>query len=273
METFRFQPGETPVLLSIPHVGTALPADVAAGLTDEAAALPDTDWHLDRLYHFAPALGVGFLTATHSRYVVDLNRDPEGTILYPGVDNTEICPTRTFDMQPVHKEGAAPDAAEIQRRIELYWRPYHDQLARELTALRERFGIAVLLDAHSIRSRVPRFFDGALQDFCLGTADGASASPALVGRLMNVVTATEAHSHVLNGRFKGGHITRRFGRPQDGIHSVQLEMSQATYMEEEPPYRFRPDHAAKVRPVIERLLGAVVEWAWENASTRRRSVF
>jgi len=273
METFRFQPGETPVLLSIPHVGTAIPPDIAATMTDEALALPDTDWHLDRLYHFAPALGIGFLKATCSRYVIDLNRDPAGSILYPGASNTELCPLTTFDHRPVYKPGQDPDAAEVERRIGAFWRPYHEQLHAELMALKERFGVAVLFDAHSIRSQVPRFFDGRLTDFNLGTADGATAAPALVGRLMNVLTARESYSAVLNGRFKGGFITRRYGNPEDNIHTIQLEMTQHTYMDEDAPYRYRDDLARQVRPSLERLMSVIVEWAWEKASVRRRASF
>ena len=273
METFRFQPGETPVLLSIPHVGTVVPPDIAATMTDAALAVPDTDWHLDRLYHFAPALGIGFLKPIFSRYVIDLNRAPDGGILYPGASNTELCPLTTFDHQPVYRPGREPDAAEVQRRIGTFWRPYHEQLNGELLALKKRFGVAVLFDAHSIRSRVPRFFDGQIQDFNLGTADGASASPALVGRLMNVLTATGQYSSVQNGRFKGGFITRHYGNPADDIHSIQLELSQTTYMDEEAPYGFREDAARQVRPTLERLMALIVEWAWENAAGRRRSSY
>ena len=273
METFRFQPGETPVLLSIPHVGTVVPPDIAATMTDAALAVPDTDWHLDRLYHFAPALGIGFLKPIFSRYVIDLNRAPDGGILYPGASNTELCPLTTFDHQPVYRPGREPDAAEVQRRIGTFWRPYHEQLNGELLALKKRFGVAVLFDAHSIRSRVPRFFDGQIQDFNLGTADGASASPALVGRLMNVLTATGRYSSVQNRRFKGGFITRHYGNPADDIHSIQLELSQTTYMDEEAPYGFREDAARQVRPTLERLMALIVEWAWENAAGRRRSSY
>lgn len=273
METFRFEPGETPVLLSIPHVGTAIPPDIATTMTDAALAVPDTDWHLDRLYHFAPALGIGFLKATCSRYVVDLNRDPAGAALYPGADNTELCPLTTFDRLPVYKPGREPDAAEVQRRIATFWRPYHDRLQAELAALRDRFGVAVLFEAHSIRSEVPRFFSGRLPDFNLGTADGATAAPALVSRLMNVLSVNGTYSSVLNGRFKGGYITRAYGAPQDGIHAVQLEMTQCTYMEETSPFRFREDLAGQVRPTLQRLMAVLVEWAWQNAKTGRRTAF
>lgn len=273
METFRFQPGETPVLLSIPHVGTVVPPDIAATMTDSALAMPDTDWHLDRLYHFAPALGVGFLKPILSRYVIDLNRDPASDLPVPGAGSTELCPLTTFDHQPVYRPEQEPDAAEVRRRIGAYWRPYHEQLNGELQALKERFGVAVLFDAHSIRSRVPRFFDGQIQDFSLGTAEGTSASPALVGRVMNVLTATGRFSSVQNGRFNGGFITRRYGNPADNIHSIQLELSRLTYMDEEAPFSFREESARQVRPTLERLLSLVVEWAWENAAGRRRSAF
>ncbi|GAA4254949.1 N-formylglutamate deformylase [Azospirillum formosense] len=273
METFRFQPGETPVLLSIPHVGTIVPPDIATTMTDAALAVPDTDWHLDRLYHFAPALGIGFLRPIASRYVIDLNRDPDGAAPHPGAGNTELCPLTTFDHQPVYQPGQEPDAAEVRRRLDAYWRPYHEQLDSELQALKDRFGVAVLFDAHSIRSQVPRFFDGQIQDFSLGTAEGASASPALVGRVMNVLTATGRFSSVQNGRFKGGFITRRYGNPAENIHSIQLELSQVTYMDEQAPFSFREESARQVRPTLERLLSLVVEWAWENAAGRRRSAY
>lgn len=271
METYRFQPGETPVLISIPHGGVTIPEELAGRMTDEGRAVADTDWHLDRLYNFAPALGAGFLVADISRYVIDLNRPPDGAVLYKGADNTELCPTTTFERRPIWREGEAPGEAEIRARIERFWQPYHERLAGEVAALKARFGIAVLLDAHSIRSHVPRFFEGRLPDFNLGTADGASASPHLAGRLMNVLSTTDRYDAILNGRFKGGYITRHFGRPSENVHAVQLELSQATYMDETSPYRFSPEGVAEVRPTLERFLSALIEWAWENASDRRRS--
>jgi N-formylglutamate deformylase len=269
METYRFQPGETPVLISIPHGGVTIPDELAVRMTEEGREVADTDWHLDRLYNFAPALGAGFLVADLSRYVIDLNRSPDGVALYRGADNTELCPTTTFEHKPVWREGEAPDAAEIQARVERYWRPYHERLASELAALKARFGIAVLFDAHSIRSHVPRFFEGRLPDFNLGTADGNSASPHLAGRLMNVLSTTDRYDAILNGRFKGGYITRHYGHPAENIHAVQLELSQATYMDEASPYRFSPDAVAGLRPTLERFLAALIEWSWENAENRR----
>lgn len=269
MDSFRFQPGETPVLLSIPHVGTVIPSDIEAGMTGTALAQPDADRHLDRLYHFAPALGIGFLRPVLSRYVVDLNRDPAGAASYPEISNTELCPLTSFDFQPLYQPGCEPDAAEVERRVGAFWRPYHEQLEAELQSLRDRFGVAVLLDAHSVRRQVPRFFDGALPDFNLGTGDGTSAAPALVSRLMNVLSANGRYSSVLNGSFNGGFITRRYGRPKENIHAIQLELAQSIYMDEEPPFGFRPDLAGDVKPCLERLVSVLVEWAWEKATTRR----
>lgn len=270
MESFRFQPGETPVLLSIPHVGTMIPSDIAATMSEAGLAQPDVDRHLDRLYHFAPALGIGFLAPVFSRYVIDLNRDPAGPTP-KGAESTGLCPLTTFDHAAVYQTGQEPDPAEIERRTGAYWRPYHDQLHRELKALRDRFGVAILFDAHSVRRHVPRFFEGALPDFNLGTADGGSTAAPLVSRLMNVLSASERFSAMLNGHLRGGYITRTYGRPDENIHAIQLELTQATYMDEEPPYRFRPDRAAEVRPSLERLMSVIVEWAWEKASGRRRA--
>jgi N-formylglutamate deformylase len=272
METFRFQPGETPVLISLPHVGTDIPLEVAEKMTDAAHEVADTDWHLDRLYNFAPALGVGFLAATQSRYVIDLNRDPKGHVLYRGRDNTELCPTSAFNFSPLYRDGCEPDAVEVRRRLGTYWHPYHRQLDAELVTLKERFGIAILFDAHSIKSTVPRLFQGQLDDFNLGTADGTSASPHLSGRLMNVLSSSDRYSTALDQRFKGGYITRQYGRPEDNIHVVQLELSQITYMDEAAPYRYRNDLACQVRPVLERFMAVLVEWAWEHAESSRQRV-
>ena len=223
--------------------------------------MPDTDWHVDRLYDFADALGAGMLVATHSRYVVDLNRDPEDRPLYPGADNTEVCPTSTFDAARIYQDGGAPDPAEVAARVARYWDPYHAALQRELDGLHERHGVACLLEAHSIRSVVPRFFDGRLPDLNLGTADGASAAPDLTDRAMAALRASDGYSSVLNGRFKGGYNTRRFGAPSRGIHALQLEMAQCVYMDEAPPFTYRPEKADRIRPTLRRLLQAMLDWA------------
>ena len=258
---FDFAPGTTPLLVSIPHDGRAIPDDIAARMTDAALRIPDTDWHVGRLYDFAGGLGAGVLAARYSRYVVDLNRDPEGQALYPGADNTEIVPLATFDREPIYRPGAAPDAGETDRRVARFWRPYHQRLAAELDALRQRHGHAVLFDAHSIRSVVPRFFDGVLPDFNFGTARGASADAGLAAAAFRVLAGAEGYASVDNGRFTGGYITRRYGAPAGGVHAIQLELSQRTYMDEAHPFGYRPDLAGKVRPVLRDLLAAMIDWA------------
>ena len=268
MDIYAFTPGTTPLLISMPHCGTWLPPELRPRLTEAAQALPDTDWHVDRLYDFAAGLGAGVLRATHSRYVIDLNRPPDDRPLYPGASNTELVPTTLFDEGPVYRPGAAPDAAEIAERRARYWRPYHDRLAAELAALKERFGVVLLFDAHSIRSVVPRFFAGRLPDLNLGTGDGRSAAADLTASLVEVASEAEGYSAVLNGRFKGGYITRTYGRPAENIHAVQLELAQATYMDEDPPYGFREDKAATIRPVLRRLLEAMLGWASQPAVDR-----
>ena len=261
VEPFRLQRGSTPLLVSIPHCGTHVPAEIAGRLTPEARLLADTDWHVERLYDFAAGLGASVLAATHSRYVVDLNRPPDGAALYPGADNTELCPTTTFARQAIYLEDRLPDAAEIERRVETRWRPYHETLAAELGRLRAEHGIALLFDAHSIRSRVPRFFEGRLPDLNLGTVGGDSVDAGLATRLLGICEGAAGFSSVLNGRFTGGYITRAYGRPAEGVHAVQLEQSQITYMNEDPPFGYRPDLAAAVRPILEALLAEMLAWA------------
>ena len=259
-DIYDFTPGTTPLLVSIPHDGRSIPADIADRMTEEALRIPDTDWHVGRLYDFARELGAAVLAVRHSRYVVDLNRDPEGRALYPGADNTEIVPLRTFDREPIYREGAAPNTAEIEERIIHFWRPYHDRLATEIRALRERHGVAVLFDAHSIRSVVPRFFEGALPDFNFGTARGASADAELARSAFRPLDSAEGYSAVDNGRFTGGYITRTYGAPADGVHAIQLELSQRTYMDETHPFDYRPDLADRVKPVLREMLATMVDW-------------
>ncbi|MFQ5973767.1 MAG: N-formylglutamate deformylase, partial [Alphaproteobacteria bacterium] len=238
MDLLRFTEGTTPLLVNVPHAGTHVPPELAERMTAPARALPDTDWRVDRLYAFAAKLGAGILVATHSRYVVDLNRPPDGTPLYPGATNTGVCPTETFSGEPIYRAGQDPDRAEIESRLGRYWRPYHERLAAELERLRRTFGVAVLLDAHSIRSVVPRLFDGRLPDLNLGTGGGVTADPGLERRLDAVCRDARGYSSALNGRFTGGYNTRHYGRPEARTHAVQLELAQLTYMDEDPPYAY-----------------------------------
>ena len=244
---FKFRAGRIPLLVSMPHTGTHVPDALKERLTPVALSLPDTDWHLERLYDFLDAFGASVLVATHSRYVIDLNRPPDNANLYPGQDTTPLVPIDTFHKQPLYREGAGLRPDEIPERISAYWTPYHVKLAEELTRLREKFDYALLWDAHSIFSEVPRFFAGKLTDLNLGTAGGKSCGPGIGEALMKKVSG---YSAVLNGRFKGGYITRTYGNPSKGVHAVQLELSEAAYMNEAPPYSLDERLAARLRPQL-----------------------
>lgn len=261
MDVYHYHEGSTPLLVSMPHCGTAIPESIARTMSEAALRVPDTDWHVERLYDFASELGAGVLRARYSRYVIDLNRPPDDTTLYPGQSNTELCPTTAFDFSKIYREGCAPTQQDIARRIETYWRPYHDRLRDALARIRERHGIAVLYEAHTIRSQVPRFFEGVLPDLNLGSADGASCAPELERVLGQVLAGTNNFTHVINGRFKGGYTTRAYGGPDSGVHAVQLELSQRTYMDEDYPFTYREDKAARVQPILRRLLERTLEWA------------
>lgn len=261
MTVFDFTPGALPVLLSVPHDGREIPEDIARRMTEPGRANTDADWHVRALYDFAGALGANVLAARYSRYVVDLNRDPADTALYLGAVNTGIVPQLSFDGDPLYLQGEEPDADEQAARIARYWRPYHDKIADTLDDLCARFGGAVLYDAHSIRSEVPRLFDGTLPDFNLGTSGGAAAAKELETRVHEVLAGAAGYTAVLNGRFKGGYITRTYGRPAENRHAVQLELSQRTYMNEDPPFDLLPDVAAQVTPVLRAAVAAACDWA------------
>ena len=260
-EIFRHLLGNGPLLVSIPHCGTQIPDHLAARMTPAALVLADTDWHVDKIYGFAERLGTHMLMANFSRYVVDLNRDPEGKVLYPGLENSGVVPVDTFDRLPLYRPREEPKEQEVRRRIDVYWRPYHERVQHELERLKERYGFAILFDAHSIRSRVPRFFKDRLTDFNLGTANGAAMDAELGEKLLQICVDAKDYTSVLNGRFTGAYITRQYGRPAQGVHAVQLELSQITYMDEKPPFRYRPELAAKIEPTLKRVLEALLEWA------------
>lgn len=266
MDIFTLEPGHAPLLVSLPHDGTRIPEALAARMTPAARAAPDTDWFVSRLYAFARELGASILRPHHSRYVVDLNRPPDDVSLYPGQNTTGLCPDVRFTGEPVYLPEEAPDATEIAERRERYWRPYHDALAGELARLREHFGRVVLWDGHSIRGTLPFLFEGRLPDLNLGTASGASCSPALQSRLTGVLENQRDYSHVVNGRFKGGHITRQYGQPETGVHAIQMEMAQCTYMQEQMPFDYLPEAAAKVQPHLQAMLQAVLAFAETSRS-------
>lgn len=258
MSVFQLQRGRVPLLISLPHVGTDIPPELAGRLVPRALASEDTDWHLERLYRpIAEALGASLIVPRYSRYVIDLNRPPDDRPLYPGASGgTGLVPTHFFTSEPLYRDGAEPDALEIAARREACWRPYHDALAAELQRLHAEHGRALLFDGHSIRSELPWLFDGQLPALNLGTADGASCAPAITQRLGELLAGQQRHSHVVNGRFKGGYITRHYGRPGEGVHAVQLEMCQRCYMDEarDPRDAYDEAAAAAVAPLIEQLL-------------------
>ena len=260
MPLWELHRGDGPVIVDVPHAGTCVPLALAARLTRAARPLPDTDWHVEKLYAIACDAGATLLCATHSRYVVDLNRDPAGMALYAGADNTEVCPTRTFANEPVHEEGGAPAPAEVAERIATYFTPYHRTLVAEIERVRSRHGYAVLLDGHSIRSEVPRFFAGRLPDLNLGTADGASCAPSLQMEAARVLAGAEGFTHIVNGRFKGGWVTRRHGRPAEGVHALQLEVAERCYMDEAPPYPWDAARAAPLSDLLRRLVAVLDRW-------------
>ena len=265
MELFKFRAGTAPLLVSMPHTGTHIPDWLAPRLSAPARALPDTDWHLERLYDFLESLGASVLVATHSRYVVDLNRPPDNANLYPGQDTTGIVPMDTFHLEPLYLPGFPPSEDEVAERIRTYWRPYHDRLRTALGEIKAKHGYALLWDAHSIFSVLPRFFKGKLPDLNLGTADGRSCAPGIGEALAKTV---EGYSVALNGRFKGGYITRHYGDPADGVHAVQLELSETNYMDEKAPYRFVDSKARQLRPQLRTLLELFLMIGAKNSGQR-----
>ena len=258
MELWELHRGDSPLIIDVPHAGTALPEDIRDRMTAVGLAVPDTDWHVDKLYAFAQQAGITLMVATHSRYVVDLNRPPDNENLYPGQDTTALVPIDTSEKQPIYA-GPVPNAAEIDARRATYWQPYHDHLRTTLEAIRAKHGYALLWEAHSIKSVLPRYFPGRLTDLNLGTGGGKSAGAGL-GEALLAVGLRSPYSAVLDGRFKGGYITRHFGQPAARIHAVQLELSWATYMDEMRPYAFREDLAMRLRPVLREMLEAVLDW-------------
>lgn len=266
-EWLAIRRGNAPLLLSMPHSGVDL-REFESSFVTPWLAQRDADWWLEQLYDFGTALDATIVRTKVSRSVIDVNRDPSGRSLYPGMATTELCPGTTFDGEPLYRDNSAVSPEQIEKRRLKYFDPYHATLRSEIERLRGRHSKIVLYDCHSIRSRIPRLFDGELPQFNIGTNDGKSCDPALSA----AVEATCAHSsftHVLNGRFKGGYITRFHGRPADGVHAVQMELACRGYVREPTgavspdnwPPRFDPDFAKPLRTVLETVLGRCIEFA------------
>jgi len=253
MNAYQFSAGTLPLLLSIPHAGTALTAEVEAGLSPEAQGLPDTDWHIPQLYDFAREMGASVLVGNYSRFVIDLNRPPDNQALYTTA-TTGLYPETLFDGTPTFKPGMTPTAEQRAGYLQTIWQPYHEQIRLELERIRNKFGYALLFDAHSIASKIPRLFDGQLPDLNLGTNDGASCSPHITRQLSAVCEAQSRFSWVMNGRFKGGYITRAYGKPELNQHAVQLELAQYNYMDEHPPFAWQASRAQELQVVLQQLI-------------------
>jgi N-formylglutamate amidohydrolase len=229
MSIFDLHAGDSPLLLSVPHAGTDMPSDLAERLTPVGRTLLDTDWEVDRLYPFARELGMTVLRANVSRYVVDLNRDPADAPLYPGARTTTVCPTESFEGDPLYERGENPARGEIALRVFTYWQPYHDALAAEIARIRERHGYAIVIDGHSIWGRLPLLFEGELPDVNIGTNRGASCAP-WVTETVSAPLAERYPGLALDGRFTGGYITRHYGKPDENVHAIQIELNQRTYI-------------------------------------------
>ncbi len=261
-------PGEAPLVVSLPHTGTEIPAAFERGLVSPWLARKDADWWIERLYDFAPSLGATVIRTTISRTVIDVNRDPSGVSLYPGQATTELCPTTTFDGEPLYEPGAEPTAEQVAERRALFFDPYHATLHAEIERLRARHDNVVVYDCHSIRSVIPRLFDGALPHFNIGTNGGTTCVPSLSDAIEKICTGS-GFSHVVNGRFKGGYITRSLGKPDTGVHAVQMELACRGYMKEplgpvsegEWPPSYDEDYAAPMRTALTLVLQTCLTFA------------
>jgi len=253
-DVFDFHDGSSALLISIPHDGRQLAPGQAERMTEIGEALPDTDWHVRQLYSFAQETGASVIAANYSRYVVDLNRPSNDESLYQNQVATGLCPLKTFAGEDIYQDGQAVDEYEQQARVVAYWQPYHDAITETLQRLKDQFGYALLWDAHSIPARVPLLFEGALPDLNIGTNDGPSCAPEIAAKVA-ALAEDSAYSSVLNGRFKGGHITRSFGSPGDGVHAVQLELTQHNYMDEKN-LDYDPDRAGRLAATIRLMLQA-----------------
>lgn len=261
MSIYEFHRGSAPLLISIPHAGTEVPPEILQRLTPVARELPDTDWYVHQLYAFARDLGASIIKANFSRYVVDLNRASDSAALYASDPTSPVCPTQTFAGQPLYEHGAVPSDEEIRARVEKYWQPYHRRIAEELARIQAEHRHALLWDAHSIASEIPGLFEGKLPEFNLGTRDDASCPREIAESLLQTVQAGGQFSAVLNGRFKGGYITKGYGNPAAGIYAIQLELSQRTYMRENPRGAWEPARAQGAAQCIETLLRQYLSFA------------
>ncbi|KGD72098.1 N-formylglutamate amidohydrolase [Tatumella morbirosei] len=260
-EHYIFHQGNKPLLITMPHTGTVIPEYIAERMTHKARSVPDTDWHIEKLYAFARESGASILQAKWSRYVVDLNRPPDDISLYPGQVTTGLCFVNRFDGGAVYTKGNNPDAGEIADRREKYWQPWHNKLQNTLTEMREEFSTVVMWDAHSIRSELPQFFSGKLPDINIGTNDGLSCHFDLQQKIFNIASQSPPLTVVSNGRYKGGYNTRHYAQPDLGTHTLQMELTQSSYMQEIPPWYWDEKKAVFLQNSLKRMIDAAIEFA------------
>jgi len=261
MEPVEVVAGDSPVILGLPHTGLHVPEAILASFNETGRALADTDWNIHRLYADLLA-GATSVRATFHRYVIDANRDPTGKSLYPGQNTTTLCPLIDFDNRPLYRNGMEPDAAEIEARRAAFHAPYHAALAAQIERVRSKHGVALLYDCHSIRSVVPFLFEGRLPDFNIGDNDGTTCAPRVTEIVANVCRSADPYRTIVNGRFKGGWTTRHYGRPQDRVHAIQMELAQSTHLEAEaPPYALDLAKSAHLRVVLGDVLSSLETWA------------
>ncbi|TAG02501.1 MAG: N-formylglutamate deformylase [Betaproteobacteria bacterium] len=258
--THTVHTGASALVVSLPHVGTHIPAPLRAAFVPRALELEDTDWHLQRLYDFAASMDVTVIAAHVSRYVIDLNRPPDDAPMYPGAANTELCPTRFFSGESLYRDSCAPSKTEIVARREMYWQPYHDAVRAALDRARAAHGYALLWDGHSIRSEIPWLFEGKLPDLNVGTASEKSCDPKLRSAIVSQLHAQQSFTVAVDARFKGGYITRHHGQPERGVHAIQMEMCQSLYMQEHSPFTYDEARAALVQPLLKDLLTTCLDW-------------
>lgn len=250
---------EVPILLSVPHCGTEFPDELREAYEPNLMRSPDdTDWFVDKLYDFAPAMGMIMITARYSRWVIDLNRDPQSKPLYSdGRIITGLCPVTTFLGEPLYRDQRKEISGdEINRRVNEYYVPYHSKVQDILTDLKSRFGSVLLWDCHSIRQVVPTISKEKFPDLILGDADGTSASPGIIETILSTLDHSRYHvKH--NHPFKGGQITRHFGKPTEQQHAIQLEMTKVNYMKDDE-LRYDEGRAGEMRTLLKRVFEKVI---------------
>ena len=259
MKPVSIHQGKGPLVLGFPHGGTYVPKAIASKMNQRGQGLDDTDWHIAQLY-----AGLDFeattVEATFHRYVIDANRDPAGQSLYPGQNTTTLCPLTDFDGRPIWKDGEEPSVDDIEQRTLKFHAPYHDALSREIERVKAIHGFALLYDCHSIRSHIPFLFDGKLPDFSIGTNEGVTCAPELAASVLKICEKAQGYTSVLNGRFKGGWTTRHYGQPARGIHAIQMELAQSTYMIERAPWNYVSEIATQTRTHLKKIFQTLSNW-------------